>query len=725
MGLPLIAAAVLMACGGGGDSAKTITGAATYAGVAMAGNVSGATVEIYALNADGTLGSKVGTGTTQSDGSFSIATTATSASVVIKVNGGTYTSEADTSKTVAGGEFLSASFSSTGETGLAVTPLTSMATAYAMKAAGTSGNVATSFNEAQTKLIKAYFDIDTSTLKPIQKIIPSFTTVDGPEGRAGLALAFFEQLAQNISVTPSDLYAALAADSADGQLDGKGAGGTQVKVGTTNAAATLFTSDLLSAINAYQLNVKSVHSNNNVNLKTGKGLIAITQSRTAVTTAASTFFAGTGIDVGSAGSVTQLSFAGSGGAQKQFIFVAARADGILGIDISDPATPITTKLTTLNAALAKQSFATVGGVIAVPGAVTPQVIVFNYGSRTIHLVDVVGEKILASKTITVNASANFSGAGAYIAGGIADTKRNLIWLATADGYLALDPNTLEQVGTTIELANEDPISENMGGDPSADMLLSPNYGSSSEAGGTRYWGLGGIQWVDLQSNIAYSMRPTDYQTLTGQRSLTCTNTITSLCAPVMDQPDQGAVDSVYKVGLIANEDSYGVVGAMKLDKTAYTFDSANKFFVAKTPATTFKTMNLSGSAPLGRLSGVVVESGNHYALLMSGNGSRIGVAKIDNPNAPANGSTWSGFSDWRTYTASLAEFGSVGDPHAAGAIKSVNTGRSYGFLLSASGSVAMIDLEGFINATSKSANSSDRTLASTPFNNTIIRTLVP
>jgi hypothetical protein len=734
-GLTVLASAVLIACGGGGGGSSTTpavintNASSTYSGVAMAGNVSGATVTVYALNADGTLGSAIGTDTTKSDGSFSVKTSATSPRVAIKVTGGTYTSEADTSKTaVQGGEFLSVSFSESGETGLAVTPLTSMVMAYAMKTAATSGNIATAFNDAQTKLVKAYFDIDATGVNPINKIVPSFTTVSGPAGRAGLALAFFEQLAINVGVAPADLYAALAADSADGQLDGKGAGGAQVKVGTKAAAVTLFTADLLTAVNAYQTSVTSLHKQNLVDLTTASNAAAITQIRSTIATAASAVLAGTGIDVGSAGAVTQLSFAGSGGIQKQFVYVAARSGGVVAIDISDPAAPIITTLTTLNNALSARFLSSVGGIIAVPGAVTPRVVLFDYDNKTIHLADVNSQTILASKTISVTASASFSGASGYIAGGIADAKRNVIWLATADGYIALDPNTLNQVGTTIALANGDPISENMGGDPAADMLFSPNYGSSYEnASNTRYWGQGGIQWVDLQSNTAYSMRPTDFQSLTGLDSATCVNSTYSLCAPKLNEPDQGAVDSVYKVGLIANEDSYGVIGAMMLDKASYTFDSVSKTFAAKTPATAFKTMKLSSPSVSGRLSGVVVESGNHYALLMSGNSSRIGVAKIDNPNAPANG-TWAGFSDWRTYSASYSDgYSSVGDPHAAGAVKSINTGKSYGFLLadSYSGKVAMIDLEGFLKAAATNPTSADRTLAATPFNNTIIRTLTP
>ena len=735
LGLSALAAAVLMACGGGSNNGSvTAPGAsagATYSGVAMAGNISNADVEVYALNANGSLGSLIGKGVTSADGAFSITTTSKSDMVAIKVKGGSYTSEADTTKTVDGGEFVSVSFSPTGETGLAVTPLTSMVMANAMNAASTNGDVSTSFKSAQNKLTTTYFGIDTTDAKPIHKIVPIFTDLTSLEGRAGLVLAFFEQLALNTKVLPSDLYAALAADSADGQLDGKGAGGVQVKVGAQPAAVTLFTADLLAAVNAYQASVKSVHRQKNVDLTNAP---EITQMRATISSGASAVLAGTGIDVGSAGAVTQISFAGSGGIQKQFVYVAARQSGVIAVDISDPAVPVTKKLATLNAELAKMSF-TAGGIIAVPGAVSPRVVLFDYFNTTIHLVDITSEKILASKTITVNASASFSGATAYIAGGIADAKRNIIWLATADGYLALNPDTLTQVGPTIALANGDPISENMGGDPAADMLFSPNYGSATEAGGTRYWKKGGIQWVDLQSNVAYSMRPTDFQTLTGLSLSTCVNSSTSLCAPVLNEPDQGAVDSVYKVGLIANEDSLGVIGVMNLDKTAYTFDGASKTFAAKSPSTAFKTMKLASPTVSGRLSGIVVESGNHFALMMSGNSNRIGVAKIDNPNAPANGSAWAGFADWRTYTSNFSDdYSAVGDPHAAGAVKSINTGKSYGFLLSNSFSstagrtVAMIDLEGFLKASASDPTSADRTLASSPFgstSNAIVRTLVP
>lgn len=91
LGLSALAAAVLMACGGGSNNGSvTPPGAsagATYSGVAMAGNISNADVEVYALNANGSLGSLIGKGVTSADGAFSITTTSKSDMVAIKVKG--------------------------------------------------------------------------------------------------------------------------------------------------------------------------------------------------------------------------------------------------------------------------------------------------------------------------------------------------------------------------------------------------------------------------------------------------------------------------------------------------------------------------------------------------------------------------------------------------------------------------------------------------------------
>jgi len=63
---------ILTGCGGGGGG-KGPSGAITVDGVASKGPISGGTVKVYALNADGSKGSQIGTTTTtKADGSYSV-----------------------------------------------------------------------------------------------------------------------------------------------------------------------------------------------------------------------------------------------------------------------------------------------------------------------------------------------------------------------------------------------------------------------------------------------------------------------------------------------------------------------------------------------------------------------------------------------------------------------------------------------------------------------------
>lgn len=81
----LLTLSLVMGCG---KKTETITGKAS------AGPISGATITVYKVGADGTRGSKLGTATTDAKGNFSVAIDKTTGSVEVVADGGEYKDEA-------------------------------------------------------------------------------------------------------------------------------------------------------------------------------------------------------------------------------------------------------------------------------------------------------------------------------------------------------------------------------------------------------------------------------------------------------------------------------------------------------------------------------------------------------------------------------------------------------------------------------------------------------
>ena len=103
-------------------------------GMAAKGPLAGATVGVYDLNADGTKGALLASGTTATDGRFSIPLASRPAgAVLLETTGGTYPSAYDGATLSSQGHIsaMARTVSSTGESGLSVNPLSDMATALA------------------------------------------------------------------------------------------------------------------------------------------------------------------------------------------------------------------------------------------------------------------------------------------------------------------------------------------------------------------------------------------------------------------------------------------------------------------------------------------------------------------------------------------------------------------------------------------------------------------
>lgn len=192
--------------GGGGNGAqKSITG------VASKGPISGGTVVVYALAADGTKGDLLGSATTGTDGSYSIDIGTYTGNVIVEVTGGTYKDEA-TGNTVPNTEKLRAALTNVSTSvSVAVTPLTEMAVSLA-------GTLTTSQIESMNSLVSAMIGVDIIGTMPVDVTGDvSAATVD--QITYGLMLATISQMVKDGKA--SDVYAAISAIKNDLSDDNK------------------------------------------------------------------------------------------------------------------------------------------------------------------------------------------------------------------------------------------------------------------------------------------------------------------------------------------------------------------------------------------------------------------------------------------------------------------------------------------------------------------------
>jgi hypothetical protein len=694
-GLNVLFAAVLTACGGGGDSPTTsvvtpgtttppvsappppatppvtsppVASGPTVTGAVIVGPVNNALVEIFEVDVKGVNGAKLGSGNTAADGVYSIVLSrAVAAGLGLRAvaTGGTYVSEADTkaaAKALGRLETLIAAPAATGTITMHVTALTHFASTFAAQIASTQPKtLAVAIAEAELAL-KKWVSVDTGT--GLSGLLPGFTGSATDSAKVyGLVLGALEELAKNLGKNPVDIYAALACDFSDGIFDGKNAAGP-CTIGTGTALDTLGTTELIRAINTYIVSLTTIHVANGVD----PAPLAVSP-RTAVTLVAP---ASSGAKVGSTGAISFMRLSGTG---KEVVLIAAREQGLVMVDMSNPNAPVVNRLDALNA-LVKPLMASVGGVIPIPGATSSQAMLYSYTSKKLVTVNLDTNTIITSGDLVLSKQASFSGAsGVYVAGGVPDTGRGLIWLATSEGYKAVNPTTLT-VKTSSIMAQAVP--ENMGGDISRGMLFGPNYGAASG---------GAIDWVDLTTDtpVTYAMSGTDWTTYRKTQS---------------GVPDSGTVDSGYNVGLIIGEDVSNVL-AVNLDKSLYTFDATAKTFKANGTSSSVVT-NMTGMT----LAGSSVDSVSHYALLMAGFSNSLVVAKLDNPAAPKTG-TWTGIEGFKGYALGFSDFSYARDPHAVGAFNIKD--RSYGFLLnditsSGTQKVMLVDMDAFYASSAGSNN---------------------
>jgi len=610
--------------------------AASVAGTVVKGPVSGSTVTAYVLNADGTLGASLGSGTTAADGTFSLTlSSAPSGAIALVATGGTYVSESDGATVTKTSDLLAIvpSVGAGGVSGIVITPLSDMLVARvrALVAAGTP--LATALADAEA-LVTGTYGISTGSLETLSPLFDK-ASLGTPGYTLGLVLGSLDTCDKLLPASlRGALFAALSADFSDGVFDGKRAG-VPVSLGTGVLSSTAGTSDFLSCVAGYATSGKAV-LDAGITPADLSATVAIV--RTALTGSSATPKS-TGLSAGSSGAISSLAYGG-----KQWVFIAARSQGVVAIDVTDP-TAASPTVKVYSSLVGNFGGNEIGGVVPLIGADHPQLLVFAYGSKHVALVNA-DTGVVEYETdlpLAATSAVNFSGGSAFIAGAIPDTGRDGVWLATADGYVFFD-RASKALGTIFDITAPAMLAENVGGDVGHGMLFAANYAP-------------GVQIADFIAGKSYYLDGTAFNTV----------------FPSMYEPDGGAVDTSLQIGIVTNEDSddVGFINLKTITKTDV--PGGRSTFAPSTGG--YVAMKLGG--PI--LSGSAVDSDSHLVLFMAGYSSDIAVGQLQDP-ASVPGGGWTGLTDWR-FVRYLNGYSYARDPHAVAVIKNLSDGKAYGYLL--------------------------------------------
>ncbi len=226
-----LAVALLVGCGGGGSAsgdgpAAVTTG--TLSGTATKGPVGSATVKVFAIG-NGAKGGQLGSSTTDANGNFTMTMGAYSGPVLLQVRGGSYLDEAtgvrmnmlDERPVVPCGPPRSTT------AGVQVTPLTTMAQAWAEHMAG--GMTTANATMANSRIGAAYVGpgADIVMMHPIDPTVAGSANGASIEAKNyGMMLAAMSQAAHDLGMTTSSsaMVTAMLDDASDGIMDGRMSG---------------------------------------------------------------------------------------------------------------------------------------------------------------------------------------------------------------------------------------------------------------------------------------------------------------------------------------------------------------------------------------------------------------------------------------------------------------------------------------------------------------------
>jgi hypothetical protein len=196
-------------------------------GVAAKGSLAGAALSVYNLNADGSTGGLLASGTTQSDGRFSITLPWQSTGpVVLQASGGRYQSAYDGSTVVSHGQMqaLLTNVSQAGESGLSINPLSDMSAALARSYVASGYDLASAVGAAD-QWVAWHYGLKSAPARIVPHFDVTAVTTDAQAVHLALVLVGLDTLSKRLAPTdPDAVYADLALDFADGVFDGRSGG---------------------------------------------------------------------------------------------------------------------------------------------------------------------------------------------------------------------------------------------------------------------------------------------------------------------------------------------------------------------------------------------------------------------------------------------------------------------------------------------------------------------
>jgi hypothetical protein len=244
---------LLAACGGGGDNkgsdgSDAVGPGSTAGGVAFKGMFSAGMVRAFVITAAGAKGAQLGSGSVNSNGSYSLNLGAHTGPALLELTGGTYRDEV--AGTTAQTQPLRAviAASTTGVTAN-ITPLTTIAAELALADIAGGAPVAGAIQSANLRITNWF------GAGPILATVPADLSL-GP-ATAGLAAdqgalcAGLAQMAAGLGVATDSLVEALARDVRDGDFDGDDGTGPVMIAGGGALSANAARSELATAIGAF------------------------------------------------------------------------------------------------------------------------------------------------------------------------------------------------------------------------------------------------------------------------------------------------------------------------------------------------------------------------------------------------------------------------------------------------------------------------------------------
>ncbi len=243
--------------GAGGGSVNGM-----LSGTAVMGPMSGGVVTAFAITS-GTMGAQLASVPTDTHGNFTIQIGSYSGSVMLQTRGGTYTDLATgTTMTMFSGDVMTSAIPSvtagTTMSGIQITPLTSMAQAWAKSMAG--GMTATNITTANTGIGNYFTVSDILLTQPMDPSVANSGTGATPDMKNyGMTIAAISQEAKNLGMpVSSGMVTVMMDDASDGVMNGmmngtpismSGMGGGSMMMG--NMQSNAGTSGLATAMTTF------------------------------------------------------------------------------------------------------------------------------------------------------------------------------------------------------------------------------------------------------------------------------------------------------------------------------------------------------------------------------------------------------------------------------------------------------------------------------------------